>query len=184
MSKVALLSLLLTLLLVSGYGYGQKYITKNGNIKFEASATSFEEVKAIDDKVSAVLEIVNDDLVVLLYIKDFHFKSALMEEHFNENYMESEKFPKATFVGKVEGFSISDVTSATKKYNVSGDLTLHGKTKRVSATAAISRSSDGISLVGSFEVKPEDYGITIPKILWNKIAERVSIKYVLILTKQ
>lgn len=181
MNKIVTLSLLM---LLSSYGYGQKYITKNGNLKFEASVSSFEEVKAINNKTMAIIEILKSDLVVLSSIKDFHFKSALMEEHFNENYMESDKFPKATFIGKIEGFDISDITSVTKSYKVSGDLTLHGKTKKVNTNVVVSMSSGNISLMGNFEIKPEDYGITIPKIMWNKIAEKVIIKYSLTLTKQ
>lgn len=165
-------------------GYGQKYTTKSGELKFEASASSFEEVKAVNNKTSAVLESLKGDLAVLSLIKNFHFKSALMEEHFNENYMESDKFPKATFVGKIDSFNISDVTSSIKSYKLSGELTLHGKTKKVSTTVMMSMSSDNILLAGSFEVRPEEYGIEIPRVMWNKIAEKVVIKYNLTLTKQ
>lgn len=175
---------LLLLVLLSDYGYGQKYVTKNGNLKFEASASSFEEVKAVNNKATAVLDILKGDLVVLAFIKGFHFRSVLMEEHFNENYIESDKFPKATFVGHITGFDISDIISTTKNYKLSGDFTLHGKTKRVNTTIIVSMSSDSVLLTGSFEVKPEDYSIEIPKIMWNKIAETVIVKYSLTLMKQ
>ncbi len=171
-------------MLLSAMGYGQKYITKSGSLKFEASASSFEEVKAVNSETSAVLEILKGDLAVLALIKGFHFKSALMEEHFNENYLESEKFPRATFVGQIDGFNISNIASLAKSYKLSGDLTLHGKTKKVSTIVNVSMSSDNVLLTGSFEAKPEDYGIEIPKILWNKIAEKVIIRYSLTLTKQ
>lgn len=173
------------LLTVSGYGYGQRYVTKNGNLKFEASTSTFEKIEATNKNTSSVLDASNGNLAVLTLMKGFRFKSALMEEHFNENYVESDKFPKASFKGVIEALDFSSLTSTGRIYKITGELTLHGKTKRINTTAILYKSSSGIIVIkGNFEVKPEDFGIEIPKIVQNKIAEKVSINYNLALDKQ
>ena len=85
----------------------EKRITKNGLINFEASVPSFEPVEAKHNNVSAILNIATGDIASLALVKGFRFKIALMEEHFNENYTESTKYPKATFKGKIENFDVS-----------------------------------------------------------------------------
>ena len=91
--------------------FGQeKFATKTGEINFEASVPSFEEVKAENNNVSAVLETGTGNFAALALMKGFRFKVALMEEHFNENYIESSKYPKATFKGKIQDFDYSEVS--------------------------------------------------------------------------
>lgn len=155
----------------------QKYATKTGSLKFEASADSFEEVAAENKNTSAILESSTGEMAVLTLMKGFRFKVALMEEHFNENYVESDRFPKATFKGKVEDFDVSKLSATAKVLKVSGDLTLHGKTKKVTSTAKISKAGDKITLTGSFDVKPEDFAIEIPSLVRKKIAEKIKISY-------
>ncbi len=174
---------LILLLLTSISFYGQKYITKTGNLKFEASVASFEEVAAENKSASAVLEASTGELAVLALMKGFRFKVALMEEHFNENYMESDKFPKATFKGKIEDFNIEKTINA-KTCKISGDLTLHGKTKKITSTAKISKSGNAIILIGNFEVMPADFAIEIPKIVSKKVADKIQITYNLSLTNK
>src|SRR5258705_13300570 len=81
--------------------FSQKMITRTGEIKFEASVPSFEAVAAVNNSVSAILDESNGEFVALALIKAFKFKVPLMEEHFNENYIESSKYPKATFKGNI-----------------------------------------------------------------------------------
>ena len=164
-------------LLVSAAFYGQKYSTRNGNLKFEATVPSFEEVAGENKSASAVLESSKGDLAVLGLMKGFRFKVALMEEHFNENYVESDKFPKATFKGKIEGFDVAKLTSDPKSFNITGDLTLHGKTKKITDAAKISKSGDNIIIVGNFTVKPADFDIEIPKVVSNKVSDKVQVGY-------
>ena len=97
----------------------QKYATKTGSLKFEASVESFEEVAAENKNTSAILESSTGEIAVLTLMKGFRFKIALMEEHFNENYVESDKFPKATFKGKVEDFDASKLSSTAKIFKIS-----------------------------------------------------------------
>lgn len=164
-------------MLISAAFYGQKYITKTGNIKFEASVPSFEEVAAENKSASAVLETSTGEFAALALMKGFRFKVALMEEHFNENYVESSKYPKATFKGKIEDFDAAKITASEKTYTITGDLTLHGKTKKVSSTAKISKSGNTIKITGNFIVKPEDFDIEIPKIVSKKVADKIAVDY-------
>ncbi|SHL76630.1 YceI family protein [Flavobacterium saccharophilum] len=161
----------------------QKYMTKTGSLKFEASVDSFEEIAAENKNTSAILESATGEIAVLTLVKGFRFKIALMEEHFNENYIESDKFPKATFKGKVEDFDVAKLSSASGMFKISGDLTLHGKTKKVTTNAKISKSGDKITITGNFEAKPEDFDIEIPKLVSKKVADKVKITFNLLLTK-
>lgn len=170
-------------LLVSAAFYGQKYSTRNGNLKFEASVPSFEEVAAENKTASAVFEPSKGDLAVLALMKGFRFKVALMEEHFNENYVESDKFPKATFTGKIEGLDVAKLTAEAKVFTITGNLTLHGKTKKITDAAKISKAGDKIIIVGSFTVKPEEFDIEIPSVVSSKVADKIAITYNLSLAK-
>ncbi|MBN9285454.1 MULTISPECIES: YceI family protein [unclassified Flavobacterium] len=174
---------LMLLLLTSISFYGQKYITKTGNLKFEASVASFEEVAAENKNTSAVLEASTGEVAVLALMKGFRFKVALMEEHFNENYMESDKFPKATFKGKIEDFDLEKTVNA-KSCRISGDLTLHGKTRKITTTAKITRSGNTITLAGNFEVTPADFAIEIPGLVRKKVADKIQVTYNLPLTNK
>ncbi|SHG87204.1 YceI family protein [Flavobacterium defluvii] len=161
----------------------QKYATKTGNLKFEASVESFEEVAAENKNTSAILDSGTGDIAVLTLMKGFRFKVTLMEEHFNENYVESDKFPKASFKGKIEDFDVSKLSTAAKTVKISGDLTLHGRIKKVTVNAKISNADDKITVIGNFEVKAEDFNIEIPKLVSKKVADKVKVSFNLPLTK-
>ena len=154
-----------------------KYLTKTGTVNFEASVPSFEEVKASNNSVTAILDAENGELASLVLVKGFRFKNALMEEHFNENYAESHKYPKATFKGQVKDFNISKIDKSTD-LGVNGELTFHGKTKSINdVRVKISRENDFIILSGNFKTKASDFNIEIPKIVRNKIAEDIDISF-------
>jgi len=153
-----------------------KYLTKTGQVSFEASVPSVEEVKADNKSVTAILNIDNGEFAALVFVKGFRFKNALMEEHFNENYAESDTYPKAIFKGKILDLKYDDIeTKAT--YKVQGELTFHGEVKELKdITFHILKDKDNIVISGEFEVSPSDFDIKIPKIVSNKIAETVKIK--------
>ena len=123
-----------------------KYITKTGVIDFEASVPSFEEVKAKNNKVSSILNVSTGEIAALALVKGFRFKVALMEEHFNENYAETEKFPKASFTGKINDFSIDNLKKNDKTFELTGKITFHGKTVEINEIASIHRDQDTIFL--------------------------------------
>lgn len=164
-------------------GFGQKYITKSGNLIFEASIPSFEEVRGENKTASAVLEAHSGKIAVLALVNGFRFKLALMEEHFNENYAESDKFPKSTFSGNIQNFDESQLSSTAKIFTISGDLTFHGKTQKITTEAKISKSEGKISIKGNFKVKPEDFGVEIPNLVRSKVAKTVEVSYNLALNK-
>ncbi len=152
-----------------------KIITKTGEITFEASVPAFEEVKAKNDGVTCVINTTNGEIASLALVKGFRFKVALMEEHFNENYIESDKYPKATFKGKIEGFDFSKLTATAKEYTIKGKLELHGKSKDITIKASISKSSQGVELKSSFNVNADDFDIAIPSVVSKKVSKKVNV---------
>lgn len=154
-----------------------KYLTKTGVINFEASVPSVEEVKADNNSVTAILNSDNGEFAALVFVKGFRFKNALMEEHFNENYAESDTYPKATFKGKIKDFSVDNLNS-TSTFKIDGTLTFHGKTKQINGVSLnITKNDDVISITGDFKVSVSDFDIKIPKIVRDKVAENVDVSF-------
>lgn len=152
-----------------------KILTKNGSITFEASVPAFEEVKAKNTGVSCVLNTKTGEIASLALLKGFKFKVALMEEHFNENYVESSKFPKATFKGKIEDFDYQKVTATFQNYKLNGKLELHGKTKDISVTAKIKKTEKGLEISSTFTVNSDDFDIEIPSVVSKKVSKNVKV---------
>ncbi|MCK7590104.1 YceI family protein [Subsaxibacter sp. CAU 1640] len=171
--------LFIVFLLISFSGLSQeKYLTKTGTVNFGASVPSFEEVAAQNNSVTAIINVKTGEFAALALVKAFRFKNALMEEHFNENYAESEKFPKATFRGTIEKFSLENLTSSKTAFKLNGELTFHGVTKKLDdCTVSISKTDKGLVMEGSFEALASDYGIEIPKIVSNKIAQDIVVSF-------
>jgi hypothetical protein len=169
--------ILLVVLNVSYWGFSQqKMIDKAGTITFEASVPSFEEVRAVNKSVTFVLNTKTGEIASLALMKGFRFKIALMEEHFNENYMETDDYPKAIFKGKIEGFDANSLTTNFNDYPIKGNLELHGKSNPVAFTAKIRKIPNGIQIVSSFSVNASDFNITIPSLVKSKIANTVTIQ--------
>jgi len=168
--------LLVSAFLLASIGFAQdKIVTKNGKITFEASVPSFEEVKAKNDGVTCIINTKTGEIASLTMVKGFRFKTALMEEHFNENYMESDKYPKSTFKGKIENFDLSKVTSDAKEYSIKGKMEIHGKSKDVTIKATIKKVGDGLNLVSNFIVNTDDYDIEIPSVVSKKVSKKVNV---------
>jgi len=166
------------LIAVSFSANAQKYYTKNGNISFFSKA-SLENIQADNNQVMSVLNTQTGDMQFSVLIKSFHFEKALMEEHFNENYLESDKFPKATFKGVISDVSkISFTTDGMYNVSVTGDLTLHGVTKKITSTGTITVKGGKISADSKFNIKLADYNVSIPKLVKDNIAESVEVKVV------
>lgn len=163
------------LFLLSFTTQNEKKSTKTGTINFEASVPSFEEVKAKNNAVTCIFNTNTGEIAALALMKGFRFKVALMEEHFNENYIESSKFPKATFKGKIENFNISDLGNSTKEYTLKGKLELHGKTKDITSTAKIKKNGSDIELKTAFNVNTDDFAIEIPSVVSKKVSKKVLV---------
>jgi len=154
----------------------EKMVTKTGKVIFEASVPSFEEVKAKNEGVTFILNSKTGEVASLALMKGFRFKIALMEEHFNENYMESDKFPKATFKGKIENFDAKALTATAKEYTIKGKLELHGKSKDITSVAKIRKTDAGIEIISNFSVNASDFDIKIPSVVKNKVSNTIDIK--------
>ena len=128
MKKIVLLSLLA----LSAFSLkAQKYITRNGFIRFFGE-TQFETIKADNNQVASILDTQTGEIVFQALMKSFQFEKALMEEHFNENYVESDKYPKAVFKGKIADLSAVDFTkNGVYNVQVQGELSLHNVTKNI-----------------------------------------------------
>jgi polyisoprenoid-binding protein YceI len=100
---------------------------------------------------------------------------AMMEDHFNDNYLESHKYPKATFKGIIKGFNLAIIGNFPKEFSMSGILSIHGKSKFITTIAMIQKTEKGLEIKTNFKVNTNDYNIKIPKIVKYKIAETVSI---------
>ena len=153
----------------------QKFMTKNGYIGF-FSHTPMEDIKGDNNQVAGVLDISTGEMVFQALIKSFHFDRALMEEHFNENYMESDKIPKSSFKGKITNLSsVNFSKNGTYDVTVEGDLTIHDVTNKISTKGTIEVVSGGINANSKFNIVPEDYKITIPGVVRDKIDKNLEV---------
>ncbi|MFC2125149.1 YceI family protein [Bacteroidota bacterium] len=175
MKKIILIFTLLIFL--SGFSFAQdKFFTRTGKISF-FSETSVEDIEAVNRSVSSILNVENGDIAVSAQMKGFEFEKALMEEHFNENYVESDKYPKATFKGKILNFDRSKFKPDEEyKVDVVGDLSLHGETNNIATKATLKFLDDKILANTSFEVDVNAYKIKIPKAVIDNIANTISVK--------
>lgn len=160
---------------VSTSVFAQKYMTRTGKVTF-FSSTPVENIEAFNNEVSGVVDAKSGDVLFIVPIKSFKFEKALMQEHFNENYMESNKYPKADFKGKIANpgdvnFS-KDGTYSTK---LQGRLTIHGVTKDVTLPGSVTVKGNTITANSKFAVKTADYGIRIPSMVESKIAKQIEI---------
>ena len=170
--------IILLLILSMGTLFAQdKMITKTGQLVFEASVPSFEEVKAKNESVSCVLNTKTGEIAALALQKGFRFKIALMEEHYNENYVESDKYPKATFKGKIENFDLSKIDKAGKSHTIKGTLELHGKSKEISITATIKKVDTGLEIKSDFALNADDFNIEIPSVVSKKVSKKVNVSF-------
>ncbi|GAA4383924.1 YceI family protein [Hymenobacter koreensis] len=172
-----LLGLLLVLLVVSQPGWAQaKYMTKTGRVSF-FSTSIIEDIEAHNTAVAAVLDLGTGQMAFSAPIKEFTFKRSLMQEHFNENYMESGKFPRATFTGRFTGADAAMLAkSGSHPVQVEGTLTLHGVAKHVKVAGTMEQKNGQVLAFAFFSVAPADYGIDIPMLVRENIAKIVSIK--------
>ena len=153
----------------------QKLYTKNALISF-FSSTKMEDIKADNNQVLCVLNAQSGEFQFSVLNKGFHFAKALMEEHFNENYMESNKYPKSNFKGVVADIAkINFASDGTYSVSVKGDLTIHGVTKNITALGNIVIKGGVASASSKFIVKLTDYKITIPGAVKNNISESVEV---------
>lgn len=149
----------------------QKYTSEKSTVTFFSSA-ALEDIKADNAKASSVFDASNGNIAFVVPINEFQFRKSLMQEHFNEKYMETEKYPKSTFQGKIVGY---DANAATQNVKAQGKLTIHGVTKDVEIPGTIEKQGDKLVMKSVFIVKLADYKVEIPKLMWQNIAEQVEV---------
>jgi polyisoprenoid-binding protein YceI len=151
----------------------EQYLTKNGAITF-FSSTIIEDIKAENNQVLSIIDASKSKMAISILIKSFLFKKALMQEHFNENYMDSYQYPKATFKGNLDNFSLISF-NANNSYDLNGLLTIKGLEKNIQTTVDVKVENDQIFISGSFFVSAKDFNIKIPSIVRDKIANQIQI---------
>lgn len=160
---------------VMNTAYSQKYFSKTGHISFY-SETKLEKFDAHNKSSSIVYDSQSGKLEAAALIKGFQFEKVLMQEHFNENYMESNKFPKATFKGMIDNYKTIDLAKNGKyPVKVSGDLTMHGVTQKVTTDGQIVVNNGKIEATAAFNVALADYKISIPALVKDQISKTVKI---------
>ncbi|MFZ9877282.1 MAG: YceI family protein [Chitinophagaceae bacterium] len=175
MKKVVLAFLLFTGTVLTGNA--QKFFTKTGRIDFNATAPSSpEKIEAVNRTVTCVMDAASGNIQFAVLIKGFTFERALMQEHFNENYLESDKFPKAEFKGLIaNNSSVNYTKDGTYPVIVKGKLTIHGETKDAEATGKLQVQGGKITATAGFNVLLSDYKVAIPGVVADKVNKNAKI---------
>ncbi len=164
--------ILAVVLLCTLTAHGQKFVVEKSSVSFFSKAT-IEDITAANQSAASIFIVETGEVAFSISVKDFKFVKSLMQEHFNEKYMETEKFPKATFQGKISGYDMTG--SGPQVAKAAGKLTLHGVTKEIEAPGTIEISKNKIMMKSKFLVKLEDYSIALPRLMWQNIAEQVEV---------
>jgi polyisoprenoid-binding protein YceI len=163
------------LLFISSTFAQEKYFTKTGRIVFSSKAP-METIEAKNTTALAVIDTRTGNLQFSIQMKSFEFEKALMQEHFNENYVESDQFPKAEFKGAITNSKeINFKKDGTYPAKIKGKLTLHGVTRDVETSALLKVSGNKINSTASFSIMLSDYRISIPSLVKDKVSNAVAI---------
>lgn len=152
----------------------ERYLTKNGTITFFSKAP-IENIEAKNQQVLSIIDAGNGSMAISILMKSFLFEKALMQEHFNENYVESDKFPKATFKGAILNFST--ISSSPSKFQVKGILTIHGESKETIIEGMFSKTTSGIIATGDFIINLDDFKVKIPAVVAKNIAKNIKVSF-------
>jgi polyisoprenoid-binding protein YceI len=173
--KMKKIIVVIGLLMFTSAMFAQKYITKNGHI-WIYSDTPLETIEAHNHQVNCAIDASTGDMVFKVLMKSFEFEKALMQEHFNENFIESDKFPNAVFKGKITNIDDMDLTkSGEYEAIVEGDLTIHGVTRSIKQKGTLVISGNKIDGRSVFMIEPSDYDIKIPSTVVNKIEKEIQV---------
>ena len=154
--------------------WSQLYITRTGFAGFY-SKTALEDIRGENNQVYAIVDAGKKNLAFQALLKGFIFPKELMQEHFNENYVESDKYPKATFSGAYTG-DVALNKDGVYKIVVKGNLTLHNVTRTIETPATIEVKGGHLLGVAEFKVKPEDFNIGVPSVVRDKIDKEITVK--------
>jgi polyisoprenoid-binding protein YceI len=152
-----------------------RLLTRNGSISFYSKAP-LEDIEANTQTAVSVLDKKTGQIEFSVLVKSFTFEKALMQEHFNEDYLESDKFPKSTFKGHIEDLNkVSFDKDGKYTVSVTGELTVHGESRRLTTLASFTILK-GVALADAqFDIALSDYKITIPSLAKDKVSKTVKI---------
>lgn len=177
MTKITgcILTLIIVLIATIGVTGQSKYIDRAGKASFFSSAP-LEDIEARSSQAVSILDTRSGEIGASLLMRSFNFRKALMEEHFNENYVESDKYPKATFKGKITNISDLDLSKpGNYSLNITGDMTLHGVTKSITVTAEAVVGEGALRAKTVFPLTVKDFKIKVPRLVIDNIAEVVEV---------
>lgn len=152
--------------------FAQRYTSESSKVVFFSEAP-MENIEAYTNQASSIFDLATKQIVFSVPVKTFTFEKPLMQEHFNENYMESDKYPKSIFKGTVTGF---ENKPGKQSVSATGELMIHGVSQKVSAPGTMELKDGKLYLQTSFPVKLNDYKVEIPKMVFYKIAETVDVR--------
>ena len=174
--------LIIIYLLFSTQVLAQQFYTNKGKISFFSEAP-LEDISAVNENVSAIIDSQTGGFAFRVKIVEFIFPNSLMQEHFNESYLESEKYPLSTFTGVIDDFSDLDLSNE-QNLVVNGSLSMHGISKVAQMKANAKMINDELHISSTFDVALKDYDIDIPKIMIYKIAETIAVTVEIKLSKR
>ena len=166
--------IIFVLLVVSRAKAQDKFFTKTGYVSFY-SHSIVEDIKADNNQCLSIIDTKTGKIAIKILMRSFMFKKALMQEHFNENYIESYKYPKAIFSGVIQNFK--ELNSEVNETEVIGVLKIHGKEKKIATRLKVVSKENKIILSGSFNVEVADFDIKIPSIVSRNIAKTIKISF-------
>lgn len=167
-------TLFIALFLTSLVSGQNRFLTKKGNVSFFSEAI-VENIEAKNNQVLSIVDATNGEMAISILMKSFMFEKALMQEHFNENYIESDKFPKAIFKGTIMAFKEIEVSETQAR--IKGLLSMHGKSKKVTILATITKTMKTIVMNGSFFIDLVDFNVAIPSAVKNNIANKIKVSF-------
>ena len=174
--------LIIIYLLFSTQVLAQQFYTNKGKISFFSEAP-LEDISAVNENVSAIIDSQTGGFAFRVKIVEFTFPNSLMQEHFNESYLESDKYPLSTFTGVIDNFSDLDLSNE-QNLVVNGSLSMHGISKVAQIKANAKMINGELHISSTFDVALKDYDIDIPKIMIYKIAETIAVTVEIKLSKR
>lgn len=169
--------LVLTLFIFSDIKSQEKYFTKSGRIIFDATAkNSPEKIDAVNGAVTCVFDTKTGNIQFAVLMKGFQFERALMQEHFNENYVESDKYPRSEFKGTIHNpETFSTMKDGVYPVVVKGKLTIHGVSREIESKGIITVKNGSVGASSSFDINLQQYNISIPQLVADKLSPNVKI---------
>jgi polyisoprenoid-binding protein YceI len=149
------------------------FIASKGEVSFYSHAP-LEDITAVNSNVNSMLNLVTGEVAFMIAMRGFKFEKALMEEHFNEKYLETDKYPHASFSGSLTEKLPADASGRVRA-SARGKLVIHGVEKEITQDGEIEINGKDVTLTTSFRVAVAEFNISIPKLLFENIADTVDV---------